>query len=536
MRKPLAALLTAFLLAGAASTLPAQAFQRGGSLQVVSLDEPLLLNPLFEEGPAAQELYNLIYSGLIRFDSGLDMQPDLLQTVPTFQNGGVQKLPNGEMVVTYRLRNGLKWHDGKPLTAEDIQFTWQAHMDPRVKYPPTPGYETIRLVEVVNETTAKAYYHRVYPDYFKLFRHVLPKHSFRSPYWKLDRNHPYNKHPIGSGPFALKSWKNGEAVFNANPTYHLAPPNLDQIRYVFKPGDFKSLPQVVDWAANADVMQRMSIGAYDYLKANPDLQLHVIATPQIEHLSFNLQDPLSADLRIRRAIALTIDRQAISDTLFGLAEPAYSDQHRGSWKYNAQVERFYRHDPVYAAKLLDEAGWKREGEGPRRNGSGDPLVMTIAISSGNLSHQLISGYMKQALGALGVEVKTFVLPADRLLNTVLPGGDYQMALASWDGSPFNIPFKRWHSTMVPPAGQNVTRFNDYQADRLLNELDRTVDLAKQQRLYQQLAEVLAEQLPALPLYYAPMVEAYRKTVHNVSPNPYTGTTWNSFQWWMEQRG
>jgi peptide/nickel transport system substrate-binding protein len=438
------------------------------------------------------------------------------------------------MEVIYTLRPGLRWHDGQPLTAEDIQFTWMAHTDPRHVYPPTPGYEQIRTVEVVDARTARVVFFRTYPEYYALFQQVLPKHSFRSRFWQFSPEHPWNRHPVGSGPFVLKEWKRGEsALLDPNPLYHRARPHLDQIRYQFKVADFRAFPAVVEWAQSADIIQGMSIISYDYLREHPDLSLHLRTTGKIEHLNINLKHPVLANLRVRRALARAIDRKLVRERLLGLAEPAWSDQARDSWKYNARSEAFYPFDPTQAGALLDAAGWKARGDGQRYNDQNEPLQFSLILEAGNQSHQVIGAYLKQAFAQIGVGLELKPVPTDMLLREVLPGGHYELALAAWNRHPRETSFRRWHSSQVPPQGFNYGGFQDYQADDLLEAMAASPDLSRQKQLYQQLAEVLNERLPAIPLYYDTLLEANRKSVHNYLPNSFGGSTWNCASWWLE---
>ncbi|MEZ0368633.1 MAG: peptide ABC transporter substrate-binding protein [Candidatus Sericytochromatia bacterium] len=535
-------ILTSLILTGGlltAAVAPGLSAPSGGVVRIISVGEPALLNPVFDMSPAAGEFYNLIYSGLIQENTRGELEPDLVEVVPTLANGMVKMTAEGGMTVTYKLRPGLKWQDGQPLTADDIMFTWQVHTDPKIKYPPTPGYEQLRRVEIVNAQTAIAHFHRPYGDYYRLFHHLLPRHSFRSRSWAFAPDHPYNRHPVGSGPFALKDWVKGEsALLDANPLYHRSRPHLDQIRFQFKPADYNAVKNSLDWTKDAEVMRGLPIASYNYLKNLPDLDLHVVADGQIEYLLFNFKHPALADRRVRRALAFATDRNKISDLLLGLAEPAYSDQLRDSWKYNPQSEKFYAPDPVQAAANLQQAGWQRSENDPpdavRKKGD-QPLSLTLTLEMGNKSHQLVGRYLQQAWKEVGVELKVKTVAPRVMREEVMPAGDYELILGTWTQHPGETPFRRWHSTQVPPLGINYGNFSDYQVDQLTRSLQETVNLPQQKKLYQELGAMIAEQVPVLPLYYGAQLEASRRNLHNYYPNAYMGATWNSYSWWLDQQ-
>lgn len=514
----------------------AQAAERGGLVRIVSVGEPQLLNPVFDTSPPAEEIYRLIYSGLIRENARGELEPDLLEVVPTAGNGLIKMTDDGGMSVTYKLRPGLKWQDGHPLTADDVLFTWQVNTDPKVKYPPTPGYEQLSSVEIVNPQTVLAHFHRPYGDYYKLFQTVMPRHSFQNRAWSFAPDHPYNRHPVGSGPFALVAWTRGEtAILDANPLYHHGRPHLDQVRYVFKADNYRAIKDALNWTSDAEAMRGLPLASYDYLKERPELDLHVVPDGQIEYLQFNLGDPILADLRVRRALAFATDRRKISDLLLGLAEPAYTDQLQDSWKYNAETEQFYPPSLNQAAANLSLAGWKQQTDkaDSLRSRDGKPLSLELTIEAGNKSHQQVARYLQEAWKQAGVDLKVKTVSPQVLRQEVLPTGAYQLTMGTWTQQPDETPYRRWHSTQTPPMGMNYGHFSDYQVDQLTRSLQETVSLSQQKKLYRELSNVIASQLPVLPLYYGAELEANRKNLHNYAPNAHMGTTWNSFSWWID---
>ncbi len=512
---------------------PVQAAQKGGVLEIVSVGEPKVLNPVFDRSPSAQEFYNLIYAGLIRENSRAELEADLLQEVPTAANGQVIMNADGSMSVHYQLRANLKWQDGHDLTSEDVLFTWQVHTDPRIVYPPSPGYEQIRQIEIIDKQRFRVHMYRPYGDYYKLFANVLPRHSFRSQHWAFAADHPFNRHPVGAGPFVLKEWIAGKsALLDANPLYHRNKPMLDQIRYRFEPDSYRTIKEVLNWADQADVLRGMSLASYEYLKNRPDLALSVVPTGQIEHLVFNLKQPILADRRVRQALAYATDRRAIADLLLGISEPAYSDQLKDSWKYNPNTESYYTPNLNEARTKLQLAGWRNQKAEETRTKAEQPLELTLTLTQGNRSHQVVGKYLQKAWGDAGINLKLKTVSPE-VMQQELPAGDFDLTFATWNQSSEETPFYRWHSTQVPPQGMNFGHFQDYQVDALTRELQRAVNAQQQERLYGEISEILAENLPALPLYYGSTLEAHKKSLHNYLPNVQMGTTWNAASWWLE---
>ena len=530
------------IIAGVPGTsMVSHARSTGGIVNVVSVGEPQLLNPVFEQSPEAMTLYDLIYAGLIRQTPRGELQADLLTQVPTAANGGVRMLPGGGMVVNYTLRNDLFWQDGQPITTADIIFTWQANTDPRIVKVANTGYEKIQRVEPISDREINVYFYAPYGEYFQLFKYLLPRHAFRSTYWPLDRNHPYNRNPIGAGPFRLKEWKMGQsALLEANPYYHRTRAQLDQVRYQFKPKGYTSFKQAAEWANDAHIMRGLGLASYDYLKDRNDLTLDVVRTGEIEHLLFNLDNPILADRRVRRALAYATDRKEIRKLLLGLGDNAFSDQIKASWKYAPQTESYYPFSVTTAANQLGFAGWtlseKEKGEAaapaPRPRGE-EPLVLDLTLEQGNRSHAVIGRYLQNAWKAVGVDLRLkFVAP--RILQAeVLPRRDYMLTFSTWHEDGRETPYLRWHSTQKAPEGLNYSGFSDYQVDVVTQALQKTVDINEQKRLYGELSQLLAEELPALPLYYGVELEAHKKSLQNFEPNQQASLGWNSADWWLK---
>ncbi len=497
----------------------------GGIVNVVSVGEPELLNPVFDQSPEARSLYDLIYAGLIRQNSRGELTADLLNNVPTARNGGVMMLPDGGMRVNYKLRPDLYWQDGQAITTADILFTWQVNTDPRVvgaSNISNPGYEKIRRIELVSDKEANVYFYAPYGEYYRLFQQLLPRHSFRSAHWPFDRNHPYNTRPIGAGPFRLSEWKKGEsALLEMNPYYHRARAQVDQVRYAFKEKGFRSFKQAADWAGEAHVLRGLSLASYDYLKDREDLQLHVVRTGEIEHMLFNLDHPVLSDRRVRRALAHATDRKVIAQSLLGLGDVAFSDQLKESWKYYPGSEAYYAYDTAAAKRQLALAGVET------------PLELELTLEQGNRSHQIIGQYLQKAWKKVGVDLRLKFVASRILRAEVLPRRDYAMAFSTWREDGRETPYLRWHSTQKAPEGINYTGMNDYQVDVVTQALQKTVDFSEQKRLYRELATLLGDNLPALPLYHGVVLEAHKNNLQNFTPNQQASLSWNSADWWLK---
>ena len=146
---------------------------------------------------------------------------------------------------------------------------------------------------------------------------------------------------------------------------------------------------------------------------------------------------------------------------------------------------------------------------------------------------MVGKYLQETWKKIGIDLKLKFVAPHVMRDDILPHSGYQLALATWDQHTMSNAYTRWHSTQVPPQGNNYSHFSDYQVDNLTRELQGTVNLKQQKMLYKQLASHLVEEVPILPLFYGAVLEANKTNLHNFSPSAYRGATWNAYAWWLE---
>lgn len=227
-----------------------------------------------------------------------------------------------------------------------------------------------------------------------------------------------------------------------------------------------------------------------------------------EHLDVNPSHPALADVRVRRAILMGIDRRAISREMFGAKLPLADSSISALEPIFTGTARHYAHDPRRAAALLDEAGWKQMGPGPRRNAAGQPLVIELGTTAGNHARELLQQVIAAQLRQIGVEIRPFTevsrsFFADKVTKRAFTG----MALYSWFGTPGQVPRSTLHSAFIPTpennySGQNFTGYANPRMDALIDALDGELDPQKRTALWHQLQELYADDLPALPLFFS----------------------------------
>ncbi|AIF51129.1 peptide ABC transporter substrate-binding protein [Pelosinus sp. UFO1] len=503
--------------------------KQGGQLVYGSLQEPNTLNPLLSDFLATAEVSSLIFSGLLVNNEKGEWVPDLAVEVPTLQNGGVSQ---DGLSVTYKLRSGVTWHDGMPFTAEDVKFTWQLIMNPKVNIVSRDGYDRILAIDTPDSNTVIVRFKEYYAPYLTLFTSILPKHIIES---AGDVNKAaFNRGPIGTGPFKFKEWRLAEAiVLEANTTYFRGKPNLDTIVYKIIPDNTIMLTLLK--AGELDIMANVPFSQYEQVKSIEGVK--VVSTPAMiwEHLDFNLDNPLFQDVRVRQAISLGIDKQALITNLFkNAASPAFGDQSPLSWGYNPVVKGAVR-DVAAARELLVQAGWQQGTDGIFAKG-GRKLLFSLSVPAGVKIRELTAQMIAQQLKETGIEVEVKVLDAQLFFADTLKKRRFETALYAWVAGVDPNNLNLWNSKKIPSAanrmeGQNYPGWRNAEVDLLTEQGARTVDIEARKQIYFRIQELIQQEYPIIPLYFRTNIDVAKNSVENYKSNPTpSGNLWNAWQW------
>lgn len=514
-------------------TLPPEkkkvAVQQGGQLKYGSLQEPNTLNPLLSDLLSTAEVGKLMFSGLVITGDKGEWIPDLAVDVPTTANGGVT--PDGLKVI-YRLRQGVAWHDGTEFTADDVKFTWQLIMNRKVNIVSRDGYDRISSIETPDRYTVVINFREFYAPYLTLFTTILPKHKLET---AGDINKAaFNRAPIGTGPFKFKDWDIAEAItLEANPNYYRGKPALNSIVYKIIPDANLLLTQLK--AGEVDIVSNIGFSYLEQAKAIDGIRTIISPTMVWEHIDFNLDNPLFQDVRVRKAIASAIDRQAIvANVLKGVASPAYGDQSPLSWAYNPMQQPPVR-DVNAARELLAQAGWKPGPDGVLTK-ENKKLAFSLSTPTGNRQREQTAQKIAEQLKEIGILVEVRPIDGPLFFSEVLKYRRFETALYAWMAGvdPDNINL--WHSRKIPSGvnaydGQNYPGWRNQEVDKLTELGVKTVDVAARKDIYFRIQGLVQEDCPVVPLFFRGNIDAVKTTVANYQPNPSpSGNLWNAWQW------
>jgi peptide/nickel transport system substrate-binding protein len=470
-----------------------------------------------------------ISEGLTVWNEKMEAVPVLAEVVPSPENGLVRVLEDGRLEVTWKLRSGIRWHDGEPFTSKDVAFTVETINDPGYNPESTEGFDLIETVTTPDELTAIVTYKHVYASYQDQFwRGALPSHVLEGK--DLNAFPEYDRRPIGTGPYKVKEWRTGEyLLLERNEEYWRGAPRIREILFRFLPSSNTRMNQLR--AGEVHVVDNVPLDKLDELEGVEGLELSRTMANSYAHVALNLKEvPAFQDLRVRQAVAHAIDRRAIAeDILDGVVTVVDSVIQPMSWAFNEDV-RFYPYDPERARALLREAGYRDDDGDGIVEKEGAPLSFPGTTRSGHAEWELVLQVLQAQLKSIGIalEIRNY---EPTLLGELWFSGKLPFFLSAWTlpADPEITLF--FASDRTPPRGRNIYYYENEELTEILYASDQTVDREKRKALLFEAQEIVAREAPVIPLYNRTIVSAFPETLRNVKPNPTNaGLFWNVHEW------
>ncbi len=477
-----------------------------------------------------EDIQSCIIEGLTVTDEKMQVQPLLAREVPTIANGSVVLRPDGRMDVTWKLREGVRWHDGTPFTSADVKFTVDAINGPAWNPESTDGFDRIASVDTPDPLTAVVHYKERYAAYALQFvRGALPKHLLEGK--DIERATEYNRKPLGTGPYQLKEWKTGEYVLLERAPHYWrgdSLPKIKRIMFRFVPNTTTRVNQLL-----AGEVHVVALLPWDRARDLAQAKGTVIAKTTgnaYEHVTLNEKTvPAFRDVRVRRALLMGIDREAITKQILdGLAPVSHGPVQPVSWAYTDSIAT-WPFDLVRAKALLDSAGWVTGADGIRAK-DGVPLRFTLMTQAGFVVRENVSQVLQRQWHDLGVDVKIQLVDGTAI-STKWFAGEFDAMLHWWQmpADPDLLLF--FAADRTPPAGRNINYFVDSTLTRMLVAADREVDQVKRRALLIPVQQRIADQVPELWLYNVTRLDAVPASLKGFKGNPTnTGIFWNVADW------
>jgi len=501
-----------------------------------SIGDASYLNPILATDSASGDINGLVYNGLVKYDKNIKLIGDLAES---------WEVKKGGLEIVFHLRRNVCWHDGYPFTSEDVKFTYEKLIDPKVKTPYSADYLLVKKLETPDPYTVKITYKEPFAPALESWgMGIIPKHIFIQGDFN---SHPANRSPIGTGPYQFKEWKTDEKIIlEANPDYFedRLPGRKDRIypyinRYVYR--------IIPDQAVQFLELRRESIDSMgltaDQYKAYSEffLKYNKFRYPAFAYtyFGFNLRNSLFKEKKVRQAMAYAINKKEIIDgVLLGLGKPASGPFPPSSWAYNPKVKD-YEYNPEKAKQLLAECGWidsdgdgwlefRHEGRGTRQPSR---FEFTLMTNQGNKARALSAEIIQMHLKKIGIKVNIRIVEWSAFIHQFIEKRNFDAVILGWSLSRDPDQFSIWHSSQKELGKYNFVSYENPKVDKLLEEGRKTFDLEKRKKIYWQIHEILNEEQPYCFLYYPDALPVVHKRFIGPEVAP-LGLGWNFVKWYV----
>ena len=463
----------------------------GDAIIVGSIGEPRTLIPILASDSSSATICGLIFNGLVKYDKDLRLIGDLAEK---------WDISEDSLTITFYLRKGVKWHDGKEFTSRDVEFTYNKLIDPKVRTPYSGDFEMVKIFEVIDDYTVKVIYKEPFsPGLSSWGMNIMPRHLLEG---EDLNNTGFARQPIGTGPYKFGVWKTGERIeLVSNRDYFEGRPYIN--RYIYR-----IIPD------QATLFLELRAGGVDFTTLTPlqfkrqteteffkeNFQKFQYPSFGYTYLGYNLNDPRFRDLRVRRAINYAVNKEEIiQGVLLGLGRVATGPFLPESWAYNKEVEPV-KFDPEKSRELLKEAGWEdSDGDGLLEK-DGTEFSFTILTNQGNTQRMMTAEIIQRRLKEVGIEVKINIVEWSAFVSEFIDKRRFDAVLLGWSLSLDPDMYDIWHSSKTKEGQFNFVGYANYEVDKLLLEGRRTFDISERKKIYYKIHEILYNEQPYLFLY------------------------------------
>ncbi len=541
-------------------TIPYKGTKRGGggTLKLIWWQGAVHLNPHFAGGTKEQDATRIFYEPLAGWDTEGNLIPTLAAEIPSRQNGGLAA--DGRTVV-WKLKRGVKWHDGRDFTADDVVFTAQYAGDPATAANTVATYRDTK-VEKIDSHTVRVTYPRPTPFWAEAltgsFGMILPKHVFEPYIGAKSRENPANVKPVGTGPYMFSDFKPGDMLLaKANPNYHV--PNqpffdalelkgggdaLSAARSVLQTAEFDFAWNL---AAEDEILKRLEAsgrGKLQFLEGS-DIEFICLQVTDPwnevdgERASVKSQHPAFSDPAVRQAMALLVDRKGVQDFIYGrgaiatgnfLNNPPRFRSPNMKWEFN--IEK--------ANQVLEAAGWKRGSDGIRAKGNVKlKFVFQTSVSQPRQKTQAI---VKDACSKAGIDLELKSVTAAvffgsdvanpdtyqkfwadvQMFTTTMTQPDPQIFMEQFTTGQISQKANKW-------ASRNLVRWSNKEYDDTFAAAQVEFDAVKRAAMFIKLNDLVVSGGHVIPLFARPRPRGYLNKLNPVL-SAWDNDTWMLSYW------
>lgn len=479
-------------------------------LRYGEIGKPISVDPITISDAVSDRISSLIFNSLIDFDDDLEVIPVLAEKWDI--DFGI-----GKTIITFHLRKGVKWHDGREFTAKDVIHTFLTIMDER-----TLSHMRNKYKDVVIEASAiddyKVRFILKGTNVANLglmdFR-IVPDHLFKDTF--ISRDSEFGRRPVGTGPYKLSEWRTDKIVLTANDVYFFGRPRIDQAIPRFFGDRFVMLAEFE--TKGIDLMLDISTDVIDRVRGDPSNS--VISFPDMSYsfIAINLRKPFLNDRRVRQAMALAFDVKKAKDVILRGEGTVISGPFPViSWAYNPAV-RPWPYSPDLAKQMLQEAGFNEGEDGILVSEDGRRFSVTLKYTMGNEIDSKVAIVFKEYMSKVGIDVILKPVEWSRLIRDVVDLQDFDLVILKWNMGVDPDIYDIFHSSQSKKGFLNFVGYSNNEVDKLIEESREEKSYSKRKDIYYKLHRIIREDVPYIFLWSHNRNIGAKRYLTNLSINP-----------------
>ncbi len=464
------------------------------TLVMIIESSPTNLDPRVGQDAQSERIDNLIFDDLLARGDNLDVAPGLAER---------WEIPD-PLTYIFHLHRDVKFHDGHPLRARDVKWTFDSLLQGRIRSTKTAAYRFVDRIDAADDFTVV--FHMKEADGALLWN--MSDGAMGIVPWGSAEE--ISRSPMGSGPFKFVSAETDkEVILERNDDYWGEKPKVSRVRFAVVPDATTEALELRKGSGDIAI-NSLTPDTVFALARDPKLEVERAAGTRLAYLGFNVRDPILKDVRVRQAIAYALDRRPMIEYLWrGQAQPASSVLPPQSWAYNGGVPA-YDHDIEKANQLLDSSGY------PARDGVRFHITMKTSTDENT---RLMVAVMQQQLREAGIALDIRSFEFATFFSDVQHGA-FQMYGLRWIGGNEDPDiFYAFHSSRFPPNGANRAFYSNSKLDALIDKARREIDPKVRKPLYAEVQRILADDMPYINLWYLDNVLVHTRRVRNLKLNP-----------------
>lgn len=495
--------------------------KRGGTVRVMGHQEVASLSPDDDNPTVHWVITTQLHNALVEGNEFNVIEKVLAEHYEVTPDG---------LRYTFKLRKGVKFHDGSELTADDVKYTFEWYMNPVNAANHASNFKSVEKVETPDKYTVVA---RMKEPFAPFLVNTASTFIYSARYHGRIGEKAYKSQPMGTGAFKLREWRPAEyTIVEAFDGHFRGRPSIDQFRQDVVP---EASVRAIALRTGTSDSATWPLLAEDNLalEANPNFTVFRTSSTSLNHFPINNKLPQLSDKRVRQAMMHAIDRQRLIDDVFRgtalIADSIFPPSMR-TW-YDRNIKK-YPYDQARARSLLEEAGW-RMGPGNVRVKDGQRLSFTLAVITGDRARRPEAEIVQQDLVHVGIEMRIIERPVATILAQ-LPKGELDASLFNW---PYNSGVLEPDPSILLRTGsvRNFAQISNAQLDQLLDQGLREVDVKRRQKIYTEVQRIFVEEVPVLYMMFWDWFTVFSKRIKGLPAKPEDGSALyrNAHRWWIE---